>query len=618
MEVKDSFKIANPFDLAVTNDMQSRMDSWAKFVFDEINNVSGVKILRLAITLEAINADAGRSNTVIPKDRLESSDTITARQEALRLGRITIAGNLPGEGNTEKPTSVAIPLAERIGGPDSVLTIEAMLPTDEAVSRIISIIGLSLGWPSLFRQEDKILLASDKESKSIDALKSITSLSVSESFDESARALVTDLADRFQCDRVVLGLARRNSVKLEAISHIGKFKRSMLLSRQLRAAMEEAFDQETIIVWPVQEKSPTHIFSDHATLAENDPSRSILSVPLFDGKNYVGVLLFERSHKSTFSVSDIEALEAISSILTPLIIEKRQNSRILIFKAFSSLKYTLKLMIGRSHFGLKLIILSAIILTTLLIVVERPKTVVADAVIQGVETRTISAPFDGFISEAHVSEGDQISQGDILVQLDMRELSIERMRLTALRTQAELELDRAISSRDRAEAALVEARVRQIEAQMALTDQQIERSLIKAPFDALVISGDLTRSVGRAITRGEPLMVVAPLEEYRVMISAREADVSLLAPGQHGRLRLAPMPERSFDITLTELVPVARYENNETLYSLEGRLNENPLTLLHGMSGSARIEIEDVPLAVLWGKPLLDRLRMWIWRNFPV
>ena len=53
-------------------------------------------------------------------------------------------------------------------------------------------------------------------------------------------------------------------------------------------------------------------------------------------------------------------------------------------------------------------------------------------------------------------------------------------------------------------------------------------------------------------------------------------------------------------------------------FFVETQLLDRPDILLHGMTGSARIQVSEQPLFILWGKPLWDRIREWAWRNMPL
>jgi hypothetical protein len=608
-----------PFDLADAGEEQDRLDNWCEVLFNQLSSVQGVEIYYCNINIETDLPKKRFFVASYPANFIESENSGKARNEAIRLQRIAIAGSLPGDENQKKQnTSISIPLSNKIGGSQSAISIEGKFLNTEILSKIIELTGACFGWPAYILKMTSESYKHEIEIRSFDALQAIISLTETKFYNEAIRSLTTDLAERFECERVALGLSRRNHIKLEAISHVGNFKRSMPLSQKIVAAMEEAFDQKTITVWPPAGDGNRIITTQHSILAENNELRQIITIPMIDGTEYVGALLFERQSEQKLDRKEIEFLETLSSVLTPLILEKKLNSKLLIFKVIDSLIYMMKIFTGRTHFGYKLSLLALIALFFILVYIERPHVVTADIVVQGVETRTVSAPFDGFISEVNVSEGERVQENDLLLQLDIRELTIERMRLAALSSQTSLELDRAISARDRAETALVEARVRQIEAQMALIEQQIERSKLRAPFDALVISGDLSRSVGRATARGEPLLTLSPIEEYKVIVDVLEKDVSSLSAGMTGTMRLSPLPERRFDFSLAEFVPIARYEDNKTIFSFEAELSNSSSTLLHGMTGSARIEVNRKPLYKLWGKPILDAARMWLWRNFTI
>lgn len=619
MEAQQTSSRLTVFELSSPGDIEARLRAWLKEVQSAIQREAGVVCYRVSAQFALDEQATNVLHLCLPEDRIASAEADAARREALRLGRISIAGPLPGNGHTGTlGTAVALPLRKYSNGVMSWLEFEAAIPKQQQLTNIIETIGLSLGWVHYLQGESLLLATENKDSRSTQALKSIVSLASSESFTEAARALATDIADRFYCDRVSIGLIQNSIMRVEAISHTGKFSKKMALVRKLRKAMEEAFDQKEALLWPNTDKFSEQFADAQADLAEKDMTRSVLTIPLFDGRNYAGAIVFERSNGSHFSKDDTETLESISGILTPLLVEKRHNDRWLITRAGFSLIKFLKGTFGRRNFAIKLIITGIMVLLTLLTTIERPRNIVATAVVEGTENRAVSAAFDGFIAEVTAREGDQVSAGEPLFRLDDRDFALEKLRLLALRSQAELELDRAISARDRAETTLVEARLRQIDAQLALVDQQIERSIVEAPFDAIVISGDLTRSIGRAVSRGENLMILSPADDYRVTMSVKEGDIRLIAPGQTGRLRLGAIPERSFDVEVTELIPVARYEGGGTLFAVEAKLKGSTNLLLHGMSGSVRILVDDVPLIVLWGKPLWDSVRLWIWRYIAI
>jgi multidrug efflux pump subunit AcrA (membrane-fusion protein) len=600
--------------LSTREGVATRLSDWTAQIASMLQGLPGVDCLRVAATLLPRPEEDAPLHAAVPPGLLARPETAVAVAEAQRAGRVAVAGALPGSpGGAGRPSSIVIPLDDMTGW----VEIEAILPDEAALTLVIDRVRLGLGWVMFLRTRAADAGFRQAESQAVNALKAVVSIAGGESFGEAARALVTDLCTRFGCDRVSLGLVRRRSVRVVAISHTGRFSRAMALVRLLRAAMEEAVDQEEVLAWPAPDDGGDRVLHAQEALAERNDRRSILTIPLFDGTLYRGALVFERDD-GRFDAQEVETLEALAGVLTPLIREKRENDRWVVTRAGFAVANILRAAVGRRHFIAKLSVLAAAAVLAVLMLVERPLTVVADAVVEGSEQRAVTAAFDGFLASADAREGDRVAAGDVLFRLDERDFALDRLRLAALRAQAELELDRAISARDRAETAIVEGRLRQIDAELALVEQQIDRSRVVAPFDALVVSGDLSRSIGRAVSRGETLMVLAPLGEYRVSLSVQESDIADLNPGQEGVLKLAAIPERDFALDLVEMIPVARYEEGTTLYSVDARLRDDGGLLLHGMTGAARIEIRPVPLIVLWGKPLWDRVQVWFWRNVAI
>ncbi len=603
-------QISNDFwDLSNALQRDDRLSAWLESLSAAVAVPGRLRPLRLSLQFK------GSPEMGWPKGRLPSDAARRAAAEALLRTRPALAGHLPGHGESGAgPTAVAVPITVP-GGDSLVLTLEAEIADSEVLNLAMTSLCLAMGWVPATMLAERRSDETGAEQSALLSLRALTAFIAHHRFSEAARALMTHLSDRHGCDRVALGLASREHVRLEAISHTGTFSRTLGLSRRIQAAMEEAFDQQRVIHWPLPEgDSRDLLVAAQADLVDGISDRFVLSVPLFDGKAYCGVILFERTGRS-FTAEELRRIEALCALMTPILLEKRDNDRWLVVRAVKSLQGVLELAFGRSHLVIKVSLLSVLLIMGALVVLKGDRTVVAEAVVQGTEVRTISAPFAGFIAEAPFREGDHVSNGDLLVRLDDRDFTLELTRLTALRGQTELELDKAMSEHKRSDAALAESRIRQNDAQIALTQQQIARSKIVATFDGTVISGDLSHTIGGSVDQGQPLLVVAPLTDFRVDLMVPEDAVDLIKADQSAALKVAPLPERSYALILREAMPVARYENGQTRYQVEARFVTRPGELVPGMTGIARINLGRASLAELWLGPFSDRLRLWLWRN---
>ena len=67
----------------------------------------------------------------------------------------------------------------------------------------------------------------------------------------------------------------------------------------------------------------------------------------------------------------------------------------------------------------------------------------------------------------------------------------------------------------------------------------------------MVVSGDLTQSLGAPVERGTVLYEVAPMSAFRVILKVDERDMADVAAGQRGNILLSAFPQ-----AYQELYPV--------------------------------------------------------------
>ena len=68
----------------------------------------------------------------------------------------------------------------------------------------------------------------------------------------------------------------------------------------------------------------------------------------------------------------------------------------------------------------------------------------------------------------------------------------------------QLELDKALAKRDLAEINIARAQIAETDAEIDLSDQMIARARLAAPFDFVVVNGDLSQAVGKPVSRATP------------------------------------------------------------------------------------------------------------------
>jgi len=166
--------------------------------------------------------------------------------------------------------------------------------------------------------------------------------------------------------------------------------------------------------------------------------------------------------------------------------------------------------------------------------------------------------------------------------------------------------------------AVVAAQLAQAEAELALADEKLARSRITAPFDAVVVSGDLRQMLGSPIERGKVLFELAPLDAWRLVVQADEREMRWLAEGQRGLLALASQPTARLPVVVERITPVAVAEDGRNFFRVEARIETTtPATLRPGMEGIAKIETGPRRLLWIWTHAMADWLRLFAWHWLP-
>jgi multidrug resistance efflux pump len=278
----------------------------------------------------------------------------------------------------------------------------------------------------------------------------------------------------------------------------------------------------------------------------------------------------------------------------------------------------LSALFGARRPALKLATLGFVVLAAVLISAEGTHRVTAKAVLEGEVQQAAVAPFDGFIRKAPVRAGDVVRKGDLLAALDDRDLVLDRLKWRAeLDKLIQKERD-ALAKHDRPNINMLKAQIAQAEAQLALADEKLSRSKLVAPFDGVIVSGDLSQMLGSPIERGKVLFETAPLDAYRLIIHLDERDIRYISNGQIGNVALTGRPAGRVPLAITKITPVTTPEEGRNTFRIEASVvGGADGSLRPGMEGVAKIEAGSRTLLWIWTHAILEWVQLAAWKYSP-
>lgn len=438
----------------------------------------------------------------------------------------------------------------------------------------------------------------------------------------AAQQLVADLAAAFGCSQVGLGWWTRQQCRLLALSAphaAGDEAGAVRTTRAVEAAMEECLDQGVPVRLPEPADSPPRITLAHAALLPPPGSGApgaVSSLPLRVHDRVVGALTLCWSGPAAPDALpfDPDTLQHQLALMTPWLDllhrheqppwQRAARGAVQRWHGSSPL---------RRGLGGALVLAAAAWL--LWPVVHAPG---GQARLDGRQERSIAAPTDGFLQAVHVRPGDRVQAGQALLELAPQDLEVAARRLESEIAQHQNAYMAALARSDRAQMGLHLARSDEVGAQLQQVRRELGRTRIEAPMDALVLDGDLTRSVGMPVRRGDTLLRLTPDQAPRVVIEIDERDIDAVQPGQPAWLALSALPWQTLALQVERVRPAARAVEGANVFEVEARLlpaaaAEAP-ALRPGLTGVARIEVGRRSRLQALGARTVDWLRLQWWR----
>lgn len=388
-----------------------------------------------------------------------------------------------------------------------------------------------------------------------------------------------------------------------------------LLPTQLGAALDEAIDQGMTLSWPpVLTDHDQWVTLAHRTLAQRLDC-AVLSVPLPAGPTPTGAVCLEWSRGQPPLTSALQQfIEATVAQCAPLLALQRRAHRPWHWHLRQAGRHRWRDLTNPEHPWRRRGLALAALALAVAALLPLPDRIGGRGRIEGAEQRVLVAPSDGFIKATHVHPGDRVKAGQVLADLAEQDLKLEHDKWASQMAQHENSYAGAMTRADRADAAMSLAKVQEAQAQLALVDQQLQRSQLSAPFDGVVIQGDLSQSIGAPVRQGDALLTVASTRQYRVIIEVDETEVGKLQPGQTGVLALSALPWDTLALRVVRITPLAQAREGRNVFEVQAEFTGTvPPEVRPGLMGQAKVVVGQRPWLWTLVRPLLERARLGLW-----
>ena len=237
----------------------------------------------------------------------------------------------------------------------------------------------------------------------------------------------------------------------------------------------------------------------------------------------------------------------------------------------------------------------------------------ATGTLEPIDLVAIRSKASGLVKKMPVDIGTDVKAGDLIVQIDPRDVKNEYeetvaddVASVAAMRNAELQKKRADdmlqqhvitpAEHDSVAASFVRAVsvVAEDRANLDLARQKLEDATVRAPVDGTILTksvslGQLVTSATGTFGRDTSIVTMANLLRVRMRVNVDEADMANVHPGEQATIRVDAVATRTFDGIVEKIEPSAVVNQGVTFFPVLVTIDNHERLLMPGMNGEVTI-----------------------------
>jgi HlyD family secretion protein len=157
----------------------------------------------------------------------------------------------------------------------------------------------------------------------------------------------------------------------------------------------------------------------------------------------------------------------------------------------------------------------------------------------------VRALIPGVVERVLVGEGALVARGAPLASLRATRLATDREATAAEAGTAQRQAAQAAARGDAAEEQLQRGRAEALQREVAILDQELALSTIRAPVSGVVLTPHVGERAGASLEEGDLFVTLGRIDTLELQFGVDQRDVVRVRPGQEVRFRVDALPQRT-------------------------------------------------------------------------
>lgn len=248
------------------------------------------------------------------------------------------------------------------------------------------------------------------------------------------------------------------------------------------------------------------------------------------------------------------------------------------------------------------------------------RTIVSEATASGqvepINVIEVKSKSSGQITEMTVETGSLVTKGQLLIQLDPRDVQQQLAQAEADLTATKAKLEVSMAQKERNDKMFADKIITAQEYEASQLDyansvaseirsrsavdiakQRVEEAVVSAPVAGTIIEkpvslGQVIASATNSASGGTILLKMADLTRVRVRALFNETDIGAVVPGQPATVTVDAYPDHPFGGTVEKIEPSAVVQSSVTMFPVLVTLDNREGLLKPGMNGEVTVLVE--------------------------
>jgi GAF domain-containing protein/biotin carboxyl carrier protein len=348
---------------------------------------------------------------------------------------------------------------------------------------------------------------------------------------------------------------------------------------------------------------------------ESDRVESGLYLPLKDEEGVLGVLVFE-SAAVDFATPTQREIAAILANQTAVALRNAQlYHQVPMVDAIGALAAKRKAFRAIPRRRVQIYASIAALVLAGVVLVRWPLRVAGeDAAFRAMGFAPVRALVAGVVERIPVSEGSVVARGTPVAYLRATSLRADREATAAEAAASDRLAALAASRGDASEERLHRLRGDALRREVALLDEEIELTTLRAPVRGVVLTPRVTERVGTSLEEGDELLTIGRTDSLELDFGVPQRDIGRVRPGQDVRLRVDAAPQRTFVGRVLAVAPVPSDSSVEVRYPVRALVANPDGALKPSMAAYVRVLTDPASAATRLFRGPLRWARLFWWR----